>query len=88
MANTGGWVDNDDTAMVRGNRMKGSIMGDTTKTIPNTQALCRRVAKLPEPLRDKLAVLGLQRVYELSIVAGYKDVPAAVRRRLKRLGAD
>lgn len=56
--------------------------------IPYTDSLRRRVEKLPEPLRDKLAVLGLQRMYELAEAAGYADMHSAVRRRLRRLRAD
>lgn len=55
------------------------------QSIPSHNALCGRIAKMPWPVRDKMAVLGLQRLYEMGEAAGYRDLNSYVRRRLERL---
>ena len=55
--------------------------------IPNTTALKCRVTKLTWAQRDQLAVLGMQRVYEMGMTAGYADLNSYVRRRIAKLSA-
>lgn len=55
------------------------------QSIPSSSALCRHVAKMSWPMRDKMATLGLQRLYEMGEAAGYRDLNSYVRCQLKRL---
>jgi len=58
------------------------------QSIPNVRALKKRVAKMSPALRDKIATLGLQRLYEMAEVAGYRDLNSCVRKQLKRLDTE